>query len=59
MEAQVWGLASGCKPPTEPFLHDIRAVVIKDQGTRQQLHMRKERTSGRIFRKTIELEIVK
>jgi hypothetical protein len=35
------------------------AVVTKDQGTRQQLHMRTERRSGRIFRKTVELETIK
>jgi hypothetical protein len=37
----------------------MRAVVIKDRGTRQQLHMRKERMSGKILKKAIELKIVK
>jgi hypothetical protein len=32
---------------------------IENQGTRQQLHLRKESTCGRIFRKTAELEIKK
>jgi hypothetical protein len=32
---------------------------IKDQDVRWQLSMRNERTSGRIFRKTVELEFEK
>jgi hypothetical protein len=32
---------------------------IRNQGTGWQLHLRKERTSSRIFRKTVELEIEK
>jgi hypothetical protein len=32
---------------------------IKHQGASRQLRLRKERTSGRVFRKTIELEIRK
>jgi hypothetical protein len=32
---------------------------LENRGTRWQLCPRKERTSGRIFRKTIELEIEK
>jgi hypothetical protein len=30
---------------------------IRNQGIKEQLHLRKERTSGRIFRKSIELEV--
>jgi hypothetical protein len=30
-----------------------------DRNTRWQLHLRKERTSGRILKRTIELEIEK
>jgi hypothetical protein len=33
----------------------VRAAVIKYQGARRQLRVRKERTSGRIFRKTVNL----
>jgi hypothetical protein len=32
---------------------------IRNQDLKKQLHLRKERTSGRIFRKVIGLEIVK
>jgi hypothetical protein len=32
---------------------------IRDQDLKEQLHLRKEKTSGRIFRKSIELEIAK
>jgi hypothetical protein len=32
---------------------------IKDRGTIQQLHLTKERISGSIFSKTVELEIKK
>jgi hypothetical protein len=32
---------------------------IRDPGTRWQLRLRKKRASGRIFRKTVELEIEK
>jgi hypothetical protein len=42
-----------------PFLHSVRAIVIKGRGTRQHLHLRKERISSRIFRKTTEQEIKK
>jgi hypothetical protein len=30
---------------------------IRNQGLKEQLHLRKERTSSRMFRKTIELEV--
>jgi hypothetical protein len=32
---------------------------IRDRDLKEQLRLRKKRTSGRIFRKTVELEIEK
>jgi hypothetical protein len=41
------------------FLHGVWDTVIKDQGGIWQLCLRKEKTFGRIFGKTLELEIEK
>jgi hypothetical protein len=55
-----------------PFLYGVRDAVIKDRrkgpecnggikdrSARLQIRLRKKRTSGRIFRRTVELEIEK
>jgi hypothetical protein len=59
--------------PSMLFLHSVRVAVIKmrwwqgpecnsgikDRDASWQIHLRKERTSSRIFRKAVELEIEK
>jgi hypothetical protein len=41
------------------LMHQEWSSGIKDQDLKEHLCLRKERTSGRIFRQTIELEITK
>lgn len=42
-----------------PLLHDVRDAVIKDRCARRKLRLTEEATSGRIIRKTVQMEIKK
>jgi hypothetical protein len=53
------GAPIGWKLERRQRMHQEGCNGIRDQDVKEQLHLRKKRTSGRIFMKTVELEVAK